>query len=187
MIQSAVATVEGSLPDAPIWKGMTFAGSAVNASTVCVDRTWRPGGGVNGNGGSAGYVLVSFPGKALGKPTDGACSDAAAAPTEDAASPVVVPEAVKGEPGLVTRTDLGEKWPLTVDYGVVSCQNKTAGGQALKVATFTGPDGTVYALNGTAKSHTDAAPIDPIWAPDPVTTGLKVGIGPLIERALTFC
>jgi len=187
MVQSAIAAVEGSLPDAPIWKGMTFAGTVINDSTVCVDRTWRPGGGIDRKGGSAGYTLVTFPGKTLGEPTDGACSDVAGAPTEEPASPVVVPDNVKGEPGLVTRIDLGTKWPLTVEYGIVSCQNKTAGGRALMVATFTDPSGTVYALNGTAKDHGDAALIDPIWAPDPDAAGLKIDIGPLIERALDFC
>jgi hypothetical protein len=154
---------------------------------VCVDRTWRPGGGVDGKGGNASYVLVTFPGKTLGEPTDGVCADVSDAPKPEAAPPVVVPDSVKDEPGLITRTDLGKEWPLTVDYGVVACQNKTAGGQPLKIATFTGPDGTVYALNGSAKSHTDAAAIDPIWAPDPDVAGLKIGIGPLIDRALTLC
>lgn len=94
---------------------------------------------------------------------------------------------MKDEPGRITRTDLGKEWPLTVNYGVVACQGKTADGQPLTIATFTGPDGTVYALNGTAKSHTDAAAIDPIWAPNPDVAGLKIGIGPLIDRALTLC
>lgn len=187
MIQGAEAAVKGELPDAPIWKGMTFAGSVVNDSTVCVDRTWRPGGGVDGKGGSAGYVLVTLPGKTLGEPTDGVCADGSGAPKQEAAPPVGVPDSVKDEPGLITRTEMGKEWPLTVDYGVVACQSKTAGGQSLKIATFTGPDSTVYALNGTAKSHTDAAPIDPIWAPNPDVAGLKIGIAPLIDRALTLC
>ena len=187
MIQRAEASVEGELPDAPIWEGMTFAGSVVNDSTVCVDRTWRPGGGNDDKGGSAGYVLVTFPGKTLGEPTHGVCADVSGAPKPEAAPPVVVPDSVKDEPGLITRTDLGKEWPLTVDYGVVACQRKTAGGLPLKIATFTGPDGTVYALNGTAKDHTDAAAIDPIWTPDPDGVGLKIGIGPLIDRALTLC
>jgi hypothetical protein len=187
MIQRAEAAAKGELPEAPIWEGMTFAGSVVNASTVCVDRTWRPGGGVDGKGGSAGYVLVTLPGKTLGEPTDGVCADRSGAPKPKDAPPVDVPDSVKGKPGLVTRTDLGKDWPLTVDYGVVTCQSRAAGGQPLKVATFTGPDGTVYALNGTAKSHTDAAAIDPIWAADPDVSGLKIGIGPLIDRALALC
>jgi hypothetical protein len=187
MIKRAQAAVEGELPDAPIWEGMTFAGSGVDGSTVCVDRTWGPSGGIDGKGGSAGYVLVKFPGETLGEPTDGLCSDVSGAPEPKAALPINVPDDVKDDPGLITRTDLGKKWPLTVDYGVVACQNKTAGGQRLTIATFNGPDGTVYALNGAAKSHTDAAAIDPIWAPSPDVEGLKIGIGPLIDQALTFC
>lgn len=187
MVQQAEAAVKGELPDAPIWKGMTFAGSVVDPATVCVDRTWAPGGGVDGKGGSAGYVLVRFPKATLGEPTDGVCADVTGAPTTVVPAPVKVPDALKDEPGLVTRTDLGKEWPLTVDYGVVACETRTAGGQALRVATFAGPDGKVYALNGTAKSHTQAAAIDPIWAPDPDAAGLKVGIGPLIQRALALC
>lgn len=82
---------------------------------------------------------------------------------------------------------MGDEWPLTVDYGVVACESKTAGGMNLQIATLTAPDGTVYALNGTAKSHSDAADIEPIWADDPEVDGLKISIGPLIDHALTFC
>lgn len=187
MIKGAVATVEGSLPDAPIWEGMTFAGSVVDDKTVCVDRTYRPGGGLNGKGGSAGYVLVTFPGKTMGEPTDGVCADVAGAPPSESAAPVAVPDDVKGKPGLITRTDLGKEWPLTVDYGVMACEDKTAGGMALQIATFTAPDGTEYALNGTAKDHTDAKDIAPIWADNPQTAGLKISIGPLIDRARALC
>lgn len=187
MVQQADEAVTGELPDAPIWKGMTFAGSVVGGDTVCVDRTWAPGGGVDSKGGSAGYVLVKFPRATLGEPTDGVCSDVTGAPKTETAAPVKVPDALKDERGLITRTDLGKEWPLTVDYGVVTCENKTAGGQALKIATFAAPDGKVFALNGTAKSHTDAADIEPIWAPDPDVAGLKIDIGPLIQHTLTLC
>ena len=84
------------------------------------------------------------------------------------------------------------KWGLTWETwwgrpAYVACRNITAGGMALKVATFATEDGTEYALNGTAKDHTDAADIDPIWAPDPEMEGLKINIGPLIDRALALC
>lgn len=187
MIQRAEAAAEGALPNAPIWEGMTFAGSVVDRSTVCVDRTWREGGGIDGKGGNAGYVMVKFPDLTLAEPIEGTCSDVAGASKPEAAPSVEVPAKWKNEPGLVTRTDLGTEWPLTVDYGVVACENKNAGGRALQIATFTSPDGTTYALNGTAKSHSDAANIDPIWTPDPDAQGLKIGIGPLIERALKLC
>jgi hypothetical protein len=188
MIQRAEAAVEGELPkDVPIWEGVTFAGSAVDESTVCVDRRWPKGGGVDNKGGSAGYVLVTFPAEALGEPTDGVCSDVSAAPTEDPLPEVQVPDEFASEPGLVTHTDLGNEWPLTVEYGVLECDNATAGQIDLQIATFTGPDGTVYALNGTAKDHTNAADIDPIWADDPEVEGLKISIGSLIDRALALC
>lgn len=187
VIQRAEAAAKDVLPDAPIWEGVTFAGSVIDDSTVCVDRTWPPDGGIDGKGGSAGYVLVTFPGEALGEPQDGVCSDVSGVPETEAAPPVEVPEDVKDEPGLTTRTDMGDEWPLTLDYGVVACENDTAGGQPLMIATFADPGGTLYALNGTAKSHTDAADIEPIWADDPEVEGLKISIGPLIDHALTFC
>lgn len=187
MIQRAEVAVEGELPDAPIWEGVKFAGSVIDGSTVCVDRTYPPGGGFDGKGGNAGYVLVTFPDESLGEPQDGVCADVSGASESEAAPPVEVPDDVKDEPGLITRTDMGDEWPLTVDYGVVACENDTAGGQPLMIATFTGPDGTVYALNGTAQSHTDAADVEPIWAPDPNLQGAKIEISPLIDHALTFC
>lgn len=41
---------------------------------MCVDRNWAPGGGVDGKGGGAEYVLAKFPEATLGEPTDGMCS-----------------------------------------------------------------------------------------------------------------
>ncbi|MBT2534501.1 hypothetical protein J7E83_20695 [Arthrobacter sp. ISL-48] len=67
-ITKAEAAAQAALPNAPIWKGMTFKGLVVDASEVCVDRTWAPGGGPDHVGGNAGYVVVSFPAVTLGKP-----------------------------------------------------------------------------------------------------------------------
>lgn len=186
-IVRAEAAVKGELPDAPIWEGMKFKGVVVDDSAICVDRTYREGGGLDGNGGNAGYVLVSFPDVMTGEPQDGTCADVASAPEETTAPPVDVPDDVKDEHGLVTRDDLVDEWPLTVDYAVLACEPKTVGGMDLQIATLTAPDGTEYALNGTAKSHTDVTNIDPIWAADPDIEGLKVGIGPLIDDALALC
>lgn len=66
MVQRAEGAVERVLPDVPIWKGVKFAGSVIDESTVCVDRTWPRRGGIDGKGGSAGYVLVTFPKETLG-------------------------------------------------------------------------------------------------------------------------
>lgn len=153
MIHRAEAAAKDVLPDAPIWKGVKFAGSVVHGSTVCVDRTWPRNGGIDGKGGNAGYVLVSFPDETLGEPQDGVCADVSSSSETKAAPPVEVPDDVKDELGLITRTDMGDEWPLTVDYAVVACEPKTAGGMDLQIATLTAPDGTVYALNGTAKAR----------------------------------
>lgn len=185
MITEAEQAVKADLPDIPIWKGVTFNGTAVDDHTVCVDRTYPAGGGFNHKGGSAGYVMVTFPDKTLGEPQDGTCATATPA-TPTAQASVDVPADLQNDPGLVTRTEMGAEWPLTVDYAVLHCQAKEAGGYNLQLATLSAPDGTLYALNGSAKSHTTAKDIDPIWAPDP-DTGAKVDIGPLIEKARALC
>lgn len=184
MVVEAERVVKDQLPDIPIWKGVTFKGVLLDEHTVCVDRTYPAGGGLDHRGGSAGYVTVTFPDKVLGEPQDGTCAKASV-PTATVQPRVEVPAELQGKPGLVTRTDLGEQWPLTVDYAVLHCQPKEAGGYHLQLATLTAPDGTLYALNGSAKAHTPAKDIEPIWAPDPATKA-RISIGPLIDKALTL-
>ena len=183
-IAAAEDAVEKSLPDAPIWVGMTFKGVVVDDEEVCVDRTWAPGGGPEDKGGNAGYVVVGFPAETLGEPQEGFCVDYAVA---EPVSPVDVPAAVADDPGLVVSSDYGDEWPLTVPYAVVHCEEIVAGGRVLQVASLTAPDGTTYAANGTAKDHGNFADIDPIWAPDPDVDGLKIDISPIIDAALERC
>lgn len=186
-IQEAEAAVKNELPDIPLWEGTTFRGVIVDDSTVCVDRAYREDGGLDGKGGNAGYVLVTFPDITIGEPQDGTCADVVSAPATTTAPPAQVPDDLQDDPGLLTRDDLGDEWPLTVEYAVLACEPMTAGSMNLQNATLTAPDGTVYALNGTAKTHTDAADIGPIWANDPDLEGLKIDISPLIDQALTLC
>lgn len=185
-IAAAEVAVEATLPDAPIWVGMTFEGVVVDTSEICVDRTWAPGGGIDDLGGNAGYVVVTFPEETLGEPQDGTCSSYAPSSSSPAVG-VDVPSVVANEPGLIISTDFGDDWPLTVPYAVVHCETISAGGRVLQVATFDAPDGTTYAANGTAKDHGDYADIDPIWAPDPDVSGLKISISPVIDAALALC
>ncbi len=42
-------------------------------------------------------------------------------------------------------------------------------------------------MNGAARGMDEWPDIDPIWADDPDVKGLKVNIGPLIERGLALC
>ncbi|WP_311380760.1 DUF2511 domain-containing protein [Arthrobacter sp. ISL-28] len=183
----AEAAAQAELPNAPIWKGMTFKGVVVDESEICVDRTWAPGGGPDKLGGNAGYVVVSFPAVTLGKPQDETCAGyapaAAKAPTE-----VEVPSAVANDPGLLVSTTFGDKWPLTVPYVVAHCEDITVAGRHLQVATVVdAPDGKTYAANGTAKDHGNYLDIDPIWAANPGVSGLKINISPVIDAALALC
>ncbi|WP_231918869.1 MULTISPECIES: YebY family protein [unclassified Leifsonia] len=185
-IAIAEQAAKDALPDAPIWKGMTFKGVMISESQVCVDRTWAPGGGPNDDGGNAGYVVVTLPSKKMGEPQDGLCSDMPSAVVTT--PPVVnVPSKLRDDPGLLVSTDFGRAWPLTVPYVIVGCKSITAGGQRLHVVSVTDPDGKTYAGNGSAKDHTDLPAIDPIWAPDPDVGGLKVDNTPVVDAGLELC
>jgi hypothetical protein len=78
----------------------------------------------------------------------------------------------------VAQAEFGDDWPLTVSEGTLRCE-------ASKV-TFEA-DGTVYAVNGTARADDSYSDIDSIWADDPSGLGLKKNIGPLIDRGLLLC
>lgn len=185
-ISAAEELVLADLPDAPIWKGVTASGVAVDDSRVCVDRTYGPTGGLAGTGGNAGYVVVTFPAKTLGQPQTGVCADyAPVAPREVA--PVKVPDAVAHDPGLLVSSDYGDKWPLTVPYVVAHCKNLPVGGATLHSVTIDTPDGTTYAANGTAKDHANYPSLEPIWANDPDVTGLKLDITPIVDAGLALC
>jgi hypothetical protein len=97
-------------------------------------------------------------------------------PIEPEPEPEPKPEP-EPEPGHISRSDMGKKWPLKVDSGELACD----GSNGFGAVTFTAPDGTVYAVNGSAS----ARDIGPIWANHP-SIGKK-NIGPLIERGLALC
>ena len=80
----------------------------------------------------------------------------------------------------MSKSELGDAWPLTVESGTVTCEN---GSQVI----FAAPNGTRYAVNGTAMSQTDLPRIDEIWAPDPTIDGAKVNISPIIDAGLALC
>lgn len=185
-VRKAEDAVQAELSNAPIWKGMTFEGVVVDASEICVDRTWAPGGGPDKLGGNAGYVVVSFPAVSLGKPKDGTCAGYAPAAAKTPAK-VDVPSEIAKYPGLLVSTTFGDKWPLKVPYVVAHCQGITVAGRALKVATVDAPDGKTYAANGTAKDHGNHPDIDPIWAPNPDVSGLKIDMSPVTDAALALC
>lgn len=55
--------------------------------------------------------------------------------------------AEKPDPHQLTRAQLGDKWPFTVDYVTVNAEGP--------IYTVTAPDGTEYGLNGTADTQRD--------------------------------
>lgn len=84
--------------------------------------------------------------------------------------------------GNVSSDEFGSKWPLTVDSGDLRCE----GSQGFGSVVFTDPDGNEYGVNGVAVGQ-GYPPIDPIWKDDPELAGLKISIGPLIDRGLSLC
>lgn len=187
-VARAEQLVADELPNTPIWEGVAFAGVVVDETVACVDRNWGPGGGPGAAdpGGPAGYVVVTFPSEALGEPQDGVCADYAPG-AEAPATSVNVPADVQGNPGLLVSTDFGADWPLTTPYVVVRCEEKNAGGRTVQLVILDTPDGTTYAVNGTARDHTDLPDIFPIWAVDPDVDGLKLDISPVIDAGLALC
>ena len=185
-ITKAEKLVVDVLPDAPAWEGLRADGIVVDATEVCVDRTWGPGGGIDGTPGSAGYVVVTFPSAKLGEPQDGTCAEyVPAKPVQPEA--VSVPKSLRSNDGLLVSSDFGTKWPLTVPYVVVKCKEKVVDGRTLQLVTLKDPQRDSFAVNGTAKAHTNFPGIDSIWADDPSVAGLKISISPVIDAGLELC
>lgn len=81
---------------------------------------------------------------------------------------------------LVSQTDYPGTWPLTVDGGILWCDN---GALTITINNV----GDSYSLNGTAAATGFNKPLDPIWADDPRSPGLKMSIAPLIADAQKLC
>ena len=91
---------------------------------------------------------------------------------------------------IITRNELGEKWPLTVDSGEIS---RTRIG-----ACFFTHNGVKYALNGIARGgipRNGSEEITPIWRPNPEYAKyqqpgqsiVRIDIGDLIAEARKLC
>lgn len=88
----------------------------------------------------------------------------------------------------ITKQEYGEKWPLTVNEGYISCHNSAI--------VFECND-KLYPVNGTAKSRYDTNSkyndISEIWAYDDELNRLdgiqkyKKDITPIIEAGLKIC
>lgn len=78
----------------------------------------------------------------------------------------------------LSREQLGEQWPLTVERGVLTCSDRDL--------TIT-VDGTDYALGAGGDGTGRGEPIDPLQAQDEDVPGARKSLGPLISRALELC
>jgi len=73
-------------------------------------------------------------------------------------------------------------WPFTVEKAILMC-TEGIGGQ--RVTVTAGPE--MYALNGSAKAQLSLPDFDAIWRDDPAFPGIKVDIGPMLNRGLSLC
>lgn len=79
---------------------------------------------------------------------------------------------------LVTKAELGDKWPFTVDSGYVDCPDG--------VSAIFRTGSVEYGLNGMATSRGYAEP-DPIRKADPTIPGAMISISPMIDLARQEC
>ncbi|WP_042939083.1 DUF2511 domain-containing protein [Rhodococcus sp. AW25M09] len=107
-----------------------------------------------------------------------------AAPITSTTAPAVAPSTTaeptaRNQPaGSVSESTWTGDWPFTATEGVLMCA-------APDRVTFT-TDRTMYALNGPAKSAGAFEDVTPIWK-DSDFPGVKVDLGPMIDKGLTLC
>ena len=80
----------------------------------------------------------------------------------------------------ISRADLGDEWPFTVDSGVIACNHPSSA-----VVFFTNEK--IYAVNGVAKGEKRYADVREILRDHPSVAGSKVDIGPILDRGLKLC
>lgn len=82
---------------------------------------------------------------------------------------------------FIEKKDFGDDWPLTVDYGVVSCQAQGA-------VYFSTGDNRKFPVNGLARSgNTSGNDIHEIWKDHPSPNMPKYSIDPIINSGLGVC
>ncbi|GMV20200.1 MAG: hypothetical protein AMXMBFR57_01490 [Acidimicrobiia bacterium] len=93
------------------------------------------------------------------------------------------------QPNEVRAEDYGDRWPLTIDSAILSCQ--VNGGRPL--ATIKTLEGAEHALNGAAKSTNRFRPVEPIWkfaqtkTPDAVADNVPEATRKTLFAAMVGC
>lgn len=83
---------------------------------------------------------------------------------------------------LLTASEFGDDWPLTVSSGYVDCE------EGMYVVFRA--NGITYAVNGTALSFKDRrgyVDIHRIWKDHPTDPDMKVYLGPVLSAGLELC
>jgi hypothetical protein len=145
----------------------------------------------------AAFLVLAFAGVLLGctnsapstesaHPTSAKASAPSYADTTDTSSPTPPTGRPRNQPaGLVEReTWVDGEWPFTIDRAVLNC---VVGAEEYGKRVVVIADREMYALNGTAKSADLWPDFDIIWRDHPSIPGLKVDIGPMIDRGLSLC
>lgn len=120
-----------------------------------------------------------------------AATDTSAPPTIAPAIPAdtSAPAPTARPAGYIERGDIGEKWPLTVESGLLKCARLTGG--VIVVILQVGE--ATYAINGSARSPARMAQfgwmdIDEIHNKELDATGLlKYPLTPLLDKGLALC
>jgi dipeptidyl aminopeptidase/acylaminoacyl peptidase len=85
-------------------------------------------------------------------------------------------EPLEANERVVSASDYGDRWPLTVDHVVLRCEGRES-------VTFTAPDGKTFEL--TPGLDVEDAELRAIWKP--VGHATKISISPLIDAGLAIC
>lgn len=85
----------------------------------------------------------------------------------------------------IFEKDYGDKWAFTFDRAVLICDKQAA--------FISDPmKGMIYPLTGLAQTRMKemkehAGNLDDVWKDDPAPYGVKINVGPFIDRALKLC
>ncbi|MEO5360603.1 MAG: YebY family protein [Nitrospirota bacterium] len=87
---------------------------------------------------------------------------------------------------MVTKTQYGERWPLSIDKGQIECMRGAVVFNTRGDAVVFNTGYKTYALNGFAL-QLGYPRIDDIWLPNEKIPGTNKSIGPLLDDALKLC
>jgi Protein of unknown function (DUF2511) len=83
----------------------------------------------------------------------------------------------------IKKSDFGDKWPFTVNEGVLDCIGTNGFGEVIFTAK-----GVTYAVNGIASGTKKYKELKLIWKDEPRKDfGPKKDIGPIIQAGLKLC